>query len=297
MAENSFQIWDDAIHTAPDQVKRIASAKKAATSPSSIDRESKTGVFEGSGKEPYHVTLESCTCGDFRRRKLPCKHMYRLAMELGEFGGDFAKGTNKNVVSHGQIKFEEAVDEIEKLPEAAQRDLQRVFFWNPNPEYMHIREVDDVSKALETCPIVEVKEASLTERLNLMKKTDIIHALKEMSVEYPKLPKEELIQWCVENAPSIAAYAPKRCIVAPAFCVSKLYRSIYTYLARKFDWNNSYDIFRDKEGVFVIPYGAQQVKQPDGQYVYDFPNDEVTDMLNKHHCNRCAGGYVTKARE
>lgn len=28
MAENSFQIWDDAIHTAPDQVKRIASAKK-----------------------------------------------------------------------------------------------------------------------------------------------------------------------------------------------------------------------------------------------------------------------------
>lgn len=273
MAENSFQIWDDAIHTAPDQVKRIASAKKAATSPSSIDRESKTGVFEGSGKEPYHVTLESCTCGDF------------------------AKGTNKNVVSHGQIKFEEAVDEIEKLPEAAQRDLQRVFFWNPNPEYMHIREVDDVSKALETCPIVEVKEASLTERLKLMKKTDIIHALKEMSVEYPKLPKEELIQWCVENAPSIAAYAPKRCIVAPAFCVSKLYRSIYTYLARKFDWNNSYDIFRDKEGVFVIPYGAQQVKQPDGQYVYDFPNDEVTDMLNKHHCNRCAGGYVTKACE
>lgn len=28
MAENSFHIWDDAIHTAPDQVKRIASAKR-----------------------------------------------------------------------------------------------------------------------------------------------------------------------------------------------------------------------------------------------------------------------------
>lgn len=127
MAENSFQIWDDVIHTMPDQMKRIASAKKAATSPNSIDKENKTGVFEGSGKEPYHVTLESCTCGDFKRRKLPCKHMYRLAMELGEFGGDFTEGTNKNVVSHGQIKFEEAVDEIEKLPEAAQRDLQHVF--------------------------------------------------------------------------------------------------------------------------------------------------------------------------
>lgn len=28
MAENSFQIWDDVIHTMPDQMKRIASAKK-----------------------------------------------------------------------------------------------------------------------------------------------------------------------------------------------------------------------------------------------------------------------------
>jgi hypothetical protein len=297
MAENGFQIWDDVIHTMPDQMKRIASAKKTATSPNSIDKENKTGVFEGSGKEPYHVTLESCTCGDFKRRKLPCKHMYRLAMELGEFGGDFTEGTNKNVVSHGQIKFEEAVDEIEKLPEAAQRDLQHVFFWNPSPEYVYTREVDNVSKALESCPIIEVKEAPLIERIKLMKKVDIIHALNEMSVEYPKLLKEELIQWCAKNVPAMDDYAPKRCTVTQAFCVSKLYRQIYTYLSRKFDWNNSYDIFRDKEGIFVIPYGAQQVKRPDGQYVYDFPNDEVTDMLNKYHCNRCAGGYVTKARE
>lgn len=28
MAENGFQIWDDVIHTMPDQMKRIASAKK-----------------------------------------------------------------------------------------------------------------------------------------------------------------------------------------------------------------------------------------------------------------------------
>jgi len=30
-----------------------------------------------------HATLESCTCPDFKERKLPCKHMYRLASELG----------------------------------------------------------------------------------------------------------------------------------------------------------------------------------------------------------------------
>ena len=29
------------------------------------------------------VTLDSCTCYDFQSRDLPCKHMYRLALELG----------------------------------------------------------------------------------------------------------------------------------------------------------------------------------------------------------------------
>ena len=31
----------------------------------------------------YHVTLDSCTCTDFRIHKRPCKHMYKLAFALG----------------------------------------------------------------------------------------------------------------------------------------------------------------------------------------------------------------------
>lgn len=31
----------------------------------------------------YDVTLSGCTCYDFQKRFLPCKHMYRLAMEMG----------------------------------------------------------------------------------------------------------------------------------------------------------------------------------------------------------------------
>ena len=50
----------------------------------------------------YLVTLESCTCKDYERRRLPCKHMYRLAQKLRLFTSieersqeliaDFSKG-------------------------------------------------------------------------------------------------------------------------------------------------------------------------------------------------------------
>lgn len=34
----------------------------------------------------YRVTLDSCTCPDFTYRHIPCKHMYRLALEVGLCG-------------------------------------------------------------------------------------------------------------------------------------------------------------------------------------------------------------------
>lgn len=68
------------IHDDPDQKKRIESAKKANMTPISIDQESGTGEFAGSAN--YHVSLDCCNCGDFHRRSLPCKHIYRLAAEL-----------------------------------------------------------------------------------------------------------------------------------------------------------------------------------------------------------------------
>lgn len=33
----------------------------------------------------YHVTPQSCTCEDFRKRSLPCKHMIYLSLQVGDF--------------------------------------------------------------------------------------------------------------------------------------------------------------------------------------------------------------------
>lgn len=66
----------------PEQVKRIEKAKGAKMAPVSIDYMERTAIFSGSGKKPYETTVDSCACRDFFVRRLPCKHIYRLRMEL-----------------------------------------------------------------------------------------------------------------------------------------------------------------------------------------------------------------------
>lgn len=66
----------------PDQKKRIEKAKDTKCKPLSIDYAAGTAVFAGSGKSPYETTVDSCTCRDYSIRRLPCKHIYRLRMEL-----------------------------------------------------------------------------------------------------------------------------------------------------------------------------------------------------------------------
>lgn len=90
-----FGKWPANIHDLPDQKKRAESARKSGMTPISIDAGAASAVFAGSGKSPYETTLDSCTCSDFVRRKLPCKHIYRLAAELGLSGEPTERGMNR----------------------------------------------------------------------------------------------------------------------------------------------------------------------------------------------------------
>lgn len=80
---NCFEKWDGSIHYAPDQVKRRLSGEKIKCEAISLDTASMSAAIIGSDPEPYSVTLSGCSCFDFTSRGLPCKHMYRLADELG----------------------------------------------------------------------------------------------------------------------------------------------------------------------------------------------------------------------
>lgn len=51
----------------------------------SVDKKKLRAKIKSSYKPDtvYSVSLTECTCPDFQQRKFPCKHMYRLALELG----------------------------------------------------------------------------------------------------------------------------------------------------------------------------------------------------------------------
>lgn len=76
-----WDIWDESIHKADGQAARIERAK---TQDIKILDQTKNGYakMRGTSGDIYYVTLEDCTCPDFRRRKIPCKHMYKLAMSM-----------------------------------------------------------------------------------------------------------------------------------------------------------------------------------------------------------------------
>ncbi|MGI6252096.1 MAG: SWIM zinc finger family protein [Aminivibrio sp.] len=67
-------------HSSSDQITRQKRAYGCYIF--SIDKTAGEGKMTGSGRI-YTVTLSSCTCFDFQKRYRPCKHMYRLAMEMG----------------------------------------------------------------------------------------------------------------------------------------------------------------------------------------------------------------------
>lgn len=77
-----FHGWDDDILIESDQVMNRLNAEKIKASNVKIDRSSLRGEIQGSASIPYQTDLSGCTCPDFNIRKKPCKHMYRLALEL-----------------------------------------------------------------------------------------------------------------------------------------------------------------------------------------------------------------------
>lgn len=72
--------WDGR-HDVPPQQKRMKRAARPKFYAVSIDRDMGTASFQDEHR--YRTTLTYCSCPDYQKRHLPCKHMYYLAHELG----------------------------------------------------------------------------------------------------------------------------------------------------------------------------------------------------------------------
>lgn len=249
----NFGKWDSTIHNDSEQLKRIATAKKADTTPTAVNRENNTAEFKGSGKNPYITTLDSCTCGDFFRRKLPCKHIYRLALELE--GSEVEEGVNKN-----ELTYVELPCDIFALPAESQEMLynmcvgniyhdKRVFFFERNEfsELLFYKGfcVQDVPTAefMSEFPVAEIKV--------------ILFSLGIEGLPKRTSKKTTFVAWIDEHFESIAALVNERCIFLEfGEHFEKLKHTIHRRYTKKFEhiinkYGKEYGYFESVTKIFT----------------------------------------------
>lgn len=76
-----FEIPEEELLEACKRLERARDMKPGAVI--SLDPSARSALIQGSGGVVYSVSIDRCECVDFERRQLPCKHIYRLALDLG----------------------------------------------------------------------------------------------------------------------------------------------------------------------------------------------------------------------
>lgn len=115
---NATTLWSqwENCHDEPEQQKRLESARDSTCTPASVDKKSYIATFK-SKRGNYTTSLSDCNCTDYKRRGLPCKHMYRLALETGLLSGPYSS------YLHGGYTWIQAIDIIEQFPENVQKEF------------------------------------------------------------------------------------------------------------------------------------------------------------------------------
>lgn len=83
-APSDWEVWDASVHLTDGQAGRM---QRALTQEMKVLEPDKSGRYRvvGSTGKIYATDFQSCTCDDFGRRHIPCKHMYLLAREKAGF--------------------------------------------------------------------------------------------------------------------------------------------------------------------------------------------------------------------
>lgn len=103
--------WDESVHSELDQISKIARAGQIKEKDFVMGSDGQSATITGSSGT-YEVTLDECTCSSFVKvhGNRPCKHMYKLAMELGLFEGPPAKDKKATEAFNATIP-----DEVERF--------------------------------------------------------------------------------------------------------------------------------------------------------------------------------------
>lgn len=260
--------WDkwNAVHGESEQVSRQKSATKGACTPVNIS--GFVGFFQGKYGQ-YETTLDMCQCIDFSRRKLPCKHMYRLAMELGLFscGRKVESDPSAIVVpkeQHEQLLMD-LVAIVENYTDDEQLRLKNIIC---NLTYAHC----DITFSHIFPLLSDISDTGLLvleRRYDLFpdhyRKKDLISMISSFEIEIPETEKTQKakIQWVRDRIDEYGPILfPDDVIVSMPSGMNAMGKHLYKYLHRKFDDEFIYNAPEDENGNIVLP------------------DDEATKILN-----------------
>lgn len=290
-----FEVWNG-VHDAPDQKKRIASAKSASCTPLSVTLDTSSGSFSGS-HGIYETTLESCTCIDFMRRKMPCKHIYRLAIQLGILSADGVKSDATQIKAPAPSRSQRkeilfnVVERIEAYDVRVQDGIREVIYTtNKGKPYL----CED--SGLFDAPLADGLLASFVDygraiRAHTQKST--LEKLETAGFTFPeslKNTKKAKYEWCLEHADEVGEIAyPDVVFLQPSGPLDVVKRKVYIYLLRKF--TDDYTMNANSDELMTIPHGAEfsATASISGGITpsLSFPEDEITELLDLHGANRC----------
>lgn len=240
MSYEVWKRWDD-VHKLPDQQKRITSAKKAENTPLDIDSERGYGFFSGSHGR-YETHLDNCKCADFIRRKLPCKHMYRLAIELGVFGGKEAITIDETAVKVPKRERDELVisivSKLENYPDEEQQEIKQIlldilYHKQNSAKY---QDASVIKNAISDGLLVGTECYSYF--IPKILKRDMVKAIKDRGDVLPdncKLAKD-IADWMIAHRDVYGPILLPNCMeVRLSGELQSVSLSVYKYLHRKFD--------------------------------------------------------------
>ena len=218
-------------HTLPDQIKRQKSATKTALL--SLNAPLQIGQIND-----YQVSLYACSCTDFRQKKQPCKHMYRLAHELKIFDlGSFDKKTTYLSSASNKAPSTSTKEAVSKLPDNIQKSLHKLLyhaiFRTPDKPFYQISQSE--WRALSDTGLIERNNSPDLIR-DCLSKEQIIARLTNPLVQINKSKKKsELFAFYLENyQEDFLTFKEEFIFVSPSPTLSEHARAVYNDILRRF---------------------------------------------------------------
>lgn len=213
--ENSFQKWLCPMYYNTHSRKRFDRAKYQSPLFIHLDKDLKGGVCLSTRDNDmqYLVTLRECSCPDYSRNLSPCKHMFALALELGEIERtQFMYGIPQEKAQ----KLLEVYEELDYVPHYLTKLIEKasseknVELIAPDKVVVHIEGSHKAYKLLAEHSLIEIADKNDFDFYDYLCKEFIIDRFKNAAltinpmVKFPSnLRKKELYQHVCEQHPEV----------------------------------------------------------------------------------------------